>query len=200
MQEDVKKDIVAKIKTYTKENNQYIPIIYNLSYYRVYISQINKNDEDDLSINQNQQIYLTNSKKNIEIIENLIKIKEIKDEESETQNGKTEFILEEKYTFLLSEPILNFRNFSTSDIIHINYGEVSLKVEQVEDEYIKCVAMNSGPLQKYNSLSVEGKEHFTNELIMNNVSKLNREIESAIELGVEFIVMSLIEDPIKEIK
>jgi len=100
----------------------------------------------------------------------------------------------------LSEPILNFTNFNTSDIIHINFGEVSLKVEEIKEEYLKCVALNSGSIQKFNSLSVEGKEHFINELNVTDTKKLNKEIELAINLGVEFIVMGLIKDSINEIK
>jgi pyruvate kinase len=101
---------------------------------------------------------------------------------------------------LQSEPVLNFQNCIKSDVIHVNYGEVSFRIDQVEDSYIKCIALNSGTISKYNSLSIEGKEHFSNELVFTNIDKLSREIEGACKLGVEFIVMSIIDDPITEIK
>jgi pyruvate kinase len=95
---------------------------------------------------------------------------------------------------------LNFQSFNKTDILHINYGEISLRVEEVEQDYLKCVAINSGQIQIFNSLSVEGKEHFTNNLIINDKLKLQWEIEYAIKLEVEFIVMSILENSIKEIK
>ena len=55
-------------------------------------------------------------------------------------------------------------------------------------------------IQKFNSVSVEGKEHFSNELIVNDEEKLISELNSAKELDVEFVVMSIMEDPNKEIK
>jgi pyruvate kinase len=95
---------------------------------------------------------------------------------------------------------MNFKNFAKTDVIHINYGEVSLKVEEAEGEFLKCIALNSGLIQKNNSLSVEGKEHFSNNLISVEPSKLKKEVQSAVELGVEFLVMSVIDNPVNEIK
>lgn len=235
LNEDVKRELIEKVKTYAKENLQYIPIIYNLSYYRIYVSQINQNDDVETFINQNQTLYITNNKKNFELVEGVIKAKELEikeemdglrivdgdEEETNTHNTESKNVLkensfnnnfnnaiieqeqdayDEKSTIILSEPVLNFKNFLKTDIIHINYGEVSLKIEDAEEDYLKCVAMNSGMIQKFNSLSVEGKEHFTNDLIVDDQTKLNMEIESATKLGVEFIVMSIVDEPVKEIK
>lgn len=86
------------------------------------------------------------------------------------------------------------------DILHINYGEVSFKVEEINDSFIRCIALNSGLIQKNDSLSVEGKEHFINDLIINDKEKLKQELVSAINLEVEYIVISIIETPVKEIK
>ncbi len=70
----------------------------------------------------------------------------------------------------------------------------------MNDTFVKCVALNSGLLQKYNSISFEAKEHFSNELIVTDKDKLMMEIESAVKQGVEFIIMSVIDDPVKEIR
>lgn len=101
---------------------------------------------------------------------------------------------------LLTEPKLNFKNLTKQDILHINYGEVSFKVEEINDSFIRCIALNSGLIQKNDSLSVEGKEHFINDLIINDKEKLKQELVSAINLEVEYIVISIIETPVKEIK
>ena len=104
------------------------------------------------------------------------------------------------YTIITSEPVLKFTNFSNTDILHFNYGEVSFKVEETNENYIKCVALNSGMIQRYNSISVEGKEHFTNDLINFDENKLKKELNSAKDLDVDFVVMSVIENPTSEIK
>jgi hypothetical protein len=204
------------VKTYAKENGQFISIIYNISYYRIYIDYIFKNLEEDLIV-QNQHLYITSQnfidKLNSHVEEEFNKNQEIN--QSKHQIGKD--IIEDnlicentvvedteskkdKYAIITSEPVLKFTNFSKSDILHINYGEVSFQVEEINENYIKCVALNSGVIQKFNSVSVEGKEHFSNELIVNDEEKLIRELNSAKELDVEFLVMSIIEDPNKEIK
>ncbi len=204
------------MKTYAKENGQFISIIYNISYYRIYIDYIFKNLEEDLIV-QNQHLYITSQnfidKLNSHVEEEFNKNQEIN--QSKHQIGKD--IIEDnlicentvvedteskkdKYAIITSEPVLKFTNFSKSDILHINYGEVSFQVEEINENYIKCVALNSGVIQKFNSVSVEGKEHFSNELIVNDEEKLIRELNSAKELDVEFLVMSIIEDPNKEIK
>ena len=165
----VKRDIITKVRAYAKENNQYIPILLNLSYFRVYIDQINK-DEDEVNVNQNEILYISND-----------------------LNISNEIVIK-------TEPSLNFKNIQKGDILHANYGEVSFKVECIEYDSIKCIALNSGNIQKFNSLSVEGKEHFSNDLIIIDKNKLDNEIIDAINQGVEFIIISVIDDPISEIK
>jgi pyruvate kinase len=95
--------------------------------------------------------------------------------------------------------VFNFKNCIKSDVIHVNYGEVSFRIEQLEDDFIKCIALNSGYIQKYNSLSFEGKEHFSNDLVISDKDKLINEIDEACRLGAEFLVMSIIDDPVAEI-
>jgi pyruvate kinase len=123
---------------------------------------------------QNQVIYITN-----------------KDRVFETEEGEP--------IIIQSEPVFNFRNCIKGDVIHANYGEVSFRIDQVEEDYIKCIALNSGSIQRYNSLSVEGKEHFSNDLVVSNKDKLVSEIEAACKLGVEFLVISIIDNPVAEI-
>jgi pyruvate kinase len=118
-----------------------------------------------------------------------------KDEEGNKDNESIE-----KITYLITEPILNYENFTKNDIIHINYGEVSFKVEETNAGYLKCIALNSGTIQKFNSLSVEGKEHFSNNLISTSEDKLTQELELYVKLGVQYVVMSIIDDPVYEIK
>lgn len=206
-----RKDIVEKVRTYAKENNQFIPIIYNISYFRIYISQINISDDQEVKINQNQFLYITNNNINIDNLSKQIKStilpETIDSKDGSILDGKMQKNLERKNSInvqstsiIVTEPILNFKNFDKSDILHINYGEVSLKVEEVSEEYIKCISLNSGNIQKFNSVSVEAKEHFTNDLIYNDVGKLNREIESAVKLKVEFLVISIKEQPQVEIQ
>lgn len=60
--------------------------------------------------------------------------------------------------------------------------------------------MNSGAIQKNNAISVESKEHFSSGLIVNDLEKLTSELKESVDLGVEYIVMSIIEDPVNEIK
>jgi len=122
---------------------------------------------------------------------------DIKSEEN--KNNKKENI-SDSYTIITSEPILKFTNFSKTDILHFNYGEVSFRVEETDENYIKCIALNSGIIQKHDSISVEGKEHFSNELVRSDESKLIKELNSAKELEVDFVVMSVIDNPIEEIK
>jgi pyruvate kinase len=163
----VKKDIITKIRTFAKENNQYIPILLNLSFYRVYIESIN--NEEEANIIQNGSIYISDTSIDCQIT-------------------------------IFTEPRLNYKNLTKGDIIHANYGEVSFKVEEVQDQFVKCIALNSGVLQRYNSISFEAKEHFSNDLIVTDKNKLMNEIQSAVMQGVEFVVMSVIDNPVAEIR
>ncbi len=74
---EIKKDLISKVRTITKDTNQHIPIIYNISYYRSFIKNIysfDKNEEInfklkenfDLNFNENQIIYIFRNKKEIE--------------------------------------------------------------------------------------------------------------------------------------
>ncbi len=139
----------------------------NLSFYRIYIQSINK--EDEVNVTQNGAIYISDT------------------------------VFEDNIT-IHTEPKLNYKNLTKGDIIHANYGEVSFKVDEVMDKFVKCIALNSGVLQKFNSISFEAKEHFSNELIEIDNNKLINEIESAINQGVEFITMSVIDNPVVEIR
>jgi len=102
--------------------------------------------------------------------------------------------------YVLTEPTLIFKNFTTADIIHVNYGEISLKIEEVGDKYLKCISLNSGIIQRNSLVSVEGKEHFKEKLIEDNKDKLTNELNMAIKLDVEYIVVSIIDNPVEELK
>lgn len=202
MEEEAKKDIIAKVNTYSKENNQYIPVIYNLSYFRVYVTQLNKNEERECSIVQNQILYVTNSSKNYESLVLDYRKNNMESILIELNVEKDNTVIEDNISvsFIVTEPLFNFKNFTTNDILHVNYGELSFKVEHVDQDYIRCIALNSGTIQQHNPISVEAKDHFACDLISDDPSKLRRELETAVRLGVEFIVISVLNEPVQEIK
>ena len=96
------------------------------------ISKLSSNNDKELNINQNDIIYIKNSN----------------NDEKSLESGESLL-----FPYIITEPKLLFDNFS-NDIIHINYGEISLKVEKVNNLFLKCVALNSGTIHKQNLLSV----------------------------------------------
>ena len=77
LQSEVKKEIIQKIRNITKETNQHIPILYNLSYFRTLIKSIfsvDKSDPSDkslldhreINLSENQSIYIFKEKKDVE--------------------------------------------------------------------------------------------------------------------------------------
>ena len=128
---EIQKQLIYKIREFEKENLQFVTILYNLSYFHIYVLQINDNDKE-LNINQNDIIYIKNSN----------------NDEKSLESGESLL-----FPYIITEPKLLFDNFS-NDIIHINYGEISLKVEKVNKLFLKCVALNSGTIHKQNLLSV----------------------------------------------
>jgi pyruvate kinase len=124
------------------------------------------------------------------------------DEVNISQNGTiymSDTDIENEVT-IHTEPRLNYKNLHKGDIIHANYGEISFKIDEVGEEFVKCIALNSGNLQRFNSISLEGKEHFSNDFIIIDNNKLLKEIEAAVKQGVEFIIMSVIDNPVEEIR
>jgi len=296
---EIKKDLISKVRTITKDTNQHIPIIYNISYYRSFIKNIysfDKNEEInfklkenfDLNFNENQIIYIFRNKKEIEdfkekyllklnresynddqkeylkydlkdnsnrisscslpyflqtnnnILNNLSE-QEDRDKEFESCREKFEndlknnetnsefnnyknniyynneiqeinenieilnlmelnFFKNKNFGIICTEPVMNFQNFHISDLIHINFGEITFTVDEINENYIKCNCMNSGNIKLRSSFSVEGKDHLFHKLVETRENKLLQEINDAIELKVDFIVMGVIDDPIKEIK
>ena len=125
-------ELISKIRNFAKENTQFITILYNISYFHVYVSRINNSDQE-LSINKNDIIYIKNNHENEKLSE-------------DTEKSSLS-------PYIYTEPNLVFQNFS-QDIIHINYGEISFKVEVVNANYLKCIALNSGIIHKQSLISV----------------------------------------------
>lgn len=297
---ELKRELIKKIQTITKETNQNIPILYNLSYFKTLIKSIysleTKDQTDNILINydelrlsENQSIYIFKDKKDIdefieknlhiinrELNENILEdksqklsstslptfqnpnnyemkniyynisgiedgVKEFKNfketidkelisndivleklqnsnmeniESNEIYNQqenqdyientefanllKTEFL--KKVCVLCTDPPLEFNNFELSDLIHINFGEVTFTVNEITDKCLKCKCLNSGKIKLNNTFSVEGKDHFLSSLIEIDENNLTDELFDAINLNVDFIVISIINEPNKEIE
>lgn len=65
---EVKKELINKIRSLSTENNQYIPIVHNLCYFRAYLKSIysldknnivnnNLNANNQITVNENQNVY-----------------------------------------------------------------------------------------------------------------------------------------------
>jgi hypothetical protein len=335
LQPETKKEIIQKIRNITKETNQHIPILYNLSYFRTLIKNIFSVDKSDpsenvllehkeINLSENQSIYIFKEKKEIEDFlekntqsvnnikdpseaaydtsnkissnslptfanNNLVNTNEIRNvyynlsnvedgakefksfketldkelnvnltEENASQNinninnnnfniaaasaaaannnnnnnnvinniinnpiniennqevqdlnenaeianmlNNLEILRNKNFIILGTEPPLNFKNFELSDLIHVNFGEVTFTVCEIGDNFIKCKCLNSGKVKERNSFSVERKDHFLSELILTQESKLYEELIDAVDLKVDYIVISIISEPNKEIE
>ena len=218
---ETKKEIISKVNYFALENDQHIPIIYDLAYYRVYVKQIKETNEDEVKINQGesvlifhsrQEMYNTNketrttitieekddkvnidysSKKGIGLIDLAKQIKNFQEEEPKKEN---------RALSIVTEPRIIPKAFTPKMNIHINYGDLTIEVDEINENYIKCIAKNSGIVTKYSMLSVESENHFTNNMFISNEIKLVSDIEEAINLKCNYIVISLIKDPKEEIK
>jgi len=306
-----KKELIQKIRNITKETNQHIPILYNLSYFRTLIQSIISVDKSDpsantlldhkeISLSENQAIYIFKEKKHIEdFLEknrnyntNVVKnsssgivsstssnriiisssslepasadnvviinsnnkatyIKEKSDKEllvneenasslnnvistgnnnnnnnnnnnisnnpvvinsennnqeapfdlNEIENAKIELLQHNKNFIVLStNPPLNFKSFDIADLIHINFGEVTFSVCEVNENYIRCKCLNSGKIELRNTFSVESKDHLLANLVTTDERKLYEELIEAANLKVDYIVISIICEPNKEIE
>ena len=68
------------------------------------------------------------------------------------------------------------------------------------DNFIKCKCLNSGNIKVRNSFSVERKDHFLSELVTTEQRKLYEELIDAVNLKVDYIVISIISEPNMEIE
>ena len=262
-----KKEIIAKVNYYAYENHQYIPIIYDLSYYRVYIKKIKDTNEDEVKLSIGEIVYVVKSREdfytlkfadlninlnNSSTLEFNNSIKEItennkianKDKNNinnnatnsndlknenknininsfnspgiKENNNKSDLInlsiqmkknnLEElpkkenRHVYIKTEPPINPLSFKVGMNIHANYGDISLEVLEVSSNYIKCITKNSGVISKFNPISVEGENHFAKNMFSTSETKLVKEIEDAINLGVNYIIVSCVDNPKEEIK
>lgn len=262
-----KKEIISKINYYAYENHQYIPIIYDLSYYRVYVKKIKDTNEDEIKLSIGEIVYLVRSREdfytlkfadlnlnlnnnsstlelnnNIKEINDLNKEKEIYEvekqdiprqalEKSESYFNKnnsnnnlvldncsnkldlvnisinmkkTNSLIEDKKenraVYIKTEPPIVSNSFKIGTNIHANFGDVSLEVIEVCDNYLKCVTKNSGIISKFMAISVESENHFLKNLFSTSKNKLVKEIEDAISLGVNYLIISVINNPVEEVK
>jgi hypothetical protein len=102
--------------------------------------------------------------------------------------------------YFCTDPPLKNLNFEKGDLIHLNYGDLTLIVEEIYEKNIKCRGLNTGIVKNGSNFSVEGKDHFLNDLIHNDENKLIEEVKETIELDFDFLVMSTISDPVMEIE
>jgi len=137
----VKQEMISKIRSFAKKNKQIIPIMYTLSYYHVYISKI-LNNEKEINFTQNSVLYITND------------IDEITEKIHNMNVQISEDIPTVDYTIISIEPQLIFNNFSDTDIIHINFGDISFKISEISESYLKCIALNPGKIIKGNMISL----------------------------------------------
>lgn len=141
------------------------------------------------------------------IINNPINIDNYQEAQDSNENAEIanmlnnlENLRNKNFIVLGTEPPLNFKNFEISDLIHINFGEVTFTVCEIGDNFIKCKCLNSGKVKERNSFSVERKDHFLSELILTQESKLYEELIDSVDLKVDYIVISIISEPNKEIE
>ena len=139
--EESKKQMIEKIKSFSSKNNQTIPIMYTLNYFHVYVNNI-INNAKEFNFIPNSVLYIT---RNIEENKDMIKSLHNK---NENDNSKV------YYTIINTEPVLNFSSIRQDDIIHINFGDVSFKVVAIKDTFIKCIALNPGLIKKNNIITL----------------------------------------------
>lgn len=99
-----------------------------------------------------------------------------------------------------TQPDLNFNLCKVGNVFFINNNDVTLDVIEVHDKYLKCKVNNSGTIYKHSSFSIFHENHFKNNLIKEDQYLLVKEIEEAIALGVDYIVISIIRDSREEIQ
>lgn len=220
---EVRKEIISKVNYFSVENNQHIPIIYNLSYYRVFIKQLKDTNEEEIKVNKGETVQIFSSSKEMQNEKFLYKYQKVKSEEEKnikvTEN-KVEVIKmsnlielskqiknfkeeehknENQALSILTHPKINPSAFKVSMNIHIKYGEISLEVTSIKDTYVECIAKNSGIISKYSSISVEQENHFKKEMFLTNEIQLVNEIEDSIKLKCNFIIISIINNGKEEI-
>jgi pyruvate kinase len=251
---DSKKEIISKIKYLTIESCQSIPIIFNLSYFRIYVSQIKESNEETLKIHCGETIYIIKkhgfanfhkSEKISEVVLNeneLIKEHDNKNYNSIIDNKFTVNSNEKKYNTteskeltgnkisevkhkpslidiakhynnhynndincdqqvltISTEPNLNFSNCKPGMAFFLTNNELTLEVVEVNDNYLKCKANNSGDIYRHSTFSVFKENHYTSGIVNEYEVKLVKEIEEAISLGADYIIISIINDPKEEI-
>lgn len=228
MHSEQKKELILKVNYFANENHQYIPIIYDLSYYRVYVKKIKETNEDEVKISQGEIIYVVKTRDTMFSL-NLNNLKQQQKEEAEeiidkdskdksismSESNKFDLInlsmqmkvvneeepkKEPRAVSILTEPAINPHSFSVGMNIHINFGDVSMEVLEITDNYLKCVAKNSGSISKYSNFSVENENHFKKHMFKIYETKLVKEIEDAISHNAHYILISTIENPKHEIK
>lgn len=220
---EIKKEMIAKVNYFSKEYNLHIPIIVNLSFYRVFVKQIRETDEDEVKIKNEEIVYIVNSRSTL----NKINSKERKSSkgseileknyESNTKQAPSlvslislskqmrslkeeKQISENRELSIITEPPINSASFSPKMNIHINYGDVSLEVLEVGDGFLKCVSKNSGVILKHSAISVESEDHFAKGMFEINEIKLVQDIEDAVKLGATYIIISVSKNAKEEIK
>ena len=215
LQCDIKKEIITKIRYLSNETKQCIPIIYNLSYFRIHVSQINETYEEEIQLNKQETIYLVNKSdltkfRSIEILQsrNLENIsnKKLQNKMSlidiAKQLGKTSKevnIKEEQIKTLTTSPELIYSSFEPGMVLALNNNEVSIEIKEVCKTYIKCTVISSGIIYQNSSFSIAS--NYYNKKSANNwyfVEKeeeiLVKELTEAVNLKTDYIIISVTEN------
>lgn len=130
----------------------------------------------------------------------ITEIHESKNDEEEDNKIVSETLQNMDLITFCTDPPLKYNNLEISDMIHINFGELTLSVEEKAEKYIKCRCINSGTVKLGHSFSVEAKDHFLSDLIENDENKLLKELRDSINLGIDFVIVSILTDPNKELE
>lgn len=171
-----------------------------------YINQ--KNDIDNThsnytNLNNNLQENIIYSSNNNLILQENLNI--YNDDNNHTHTDltnllKSGFFGNSNKIYFCTDPPLKNLNFEKGDLIHLNYGDLTLIVDEIYEKNIKCRGLNTGIVKNGCNFSVEGKDHFLHDLIQNDEKKLIEEVSETMELDFDYLVMSTICDPIKEIE
>jgi len=158
---------------------------------------INPNFKEKIEFDMNS--YINQKQENNNNVNN--NLQENYDDQTDMTNFlKSGFFGNSNKIFFCTDPPLKNLNFEKGDLIHLNYGDLTLIVEEIYEKNIKCRSLNTGTVKIGCNFSVEGKDHFLYDLIQNDENKLIEEVKETMELDFDFLVMSTISDPNAEIE
>lgn len=217
-------EIINKIHYISANNVQILPIIYHLSYYSIYVSQIN-NGEESIRLNKGDIVIITDKnnyknfmntdskelfKDNFDLNENLnesndtnlidmyerfIKIENIKKESINNRESKS------NKKVLCTYPQLNYSEFKEKMTLLIRNNRISIEVTKICDNHLTCKVIGDGEIFEKSLISTLTSEFEINE---NNLTKKNSydlisQIQMAVDLKVDFVIISVSDNPVEEI-